>query len=220
MALRGGNAKGENDPAPAAPFSDSIGVSHSPTIVLEGGVYTVDLFTFSRLGPTGGPVTHWMIEVSDSRFAEQMAAQQRVPEKPSPDDASHANRDSEGIKFTVEIMANGTTDDGATTDIQLWSASDGPALSRVHYYYKSRDGAEKRMQEMLNNALAVLESSARQSSDGKNHDRHALIIQIDRDKKSLIASQLYEDETSVLKYSCSCLRSLRLTRNKGRSSQH
>ena len=53
----------------------------------------------------------------------------------------------------------------------------------------------------------TLESTPWHSADGKIHSRQALIIQIDTHKMSLFASQLYEDEISVLEYACPSLRS-------------
>jgi hypothetical protein len=221
VASRGSTLQHEGSSEDVAPFSDSIGVSHSPKIVLVRGVYTVDLFTFSKLGPAVGPVTHWRFRLSDSGFDEQMAAQHKGPEKPSTDETALPNKDEKDIKFKVDLMANGSTNDGATTDLQLWSASDGPTVSRTHYYYNSHEGAEKLMQDRLRNALAVLENSPSKNGDGENSGKQALIVWIDKDKKSLFASQLYEDERSVLEYSCSCLRSLLLSRDTGRSTtQH
>jgi len=220
VALRGSGLKHEGDSKGAAPFSDSIGVAHSPEIVFAPGVYTVDLYTYSKPGPTGGPVTHWKFELSGSRFDEQMAAQHKGPEKPLTDETSRMSKDQKSIRFTVGLMRNGFTDDGATTDLQVWSASDGPGMNRTHYYYKSNEGAEKRMQGLLQTALAVLEDSSWEDPNGKESRKEALIVQIDRDK-NLFASQLYEDQNSVLEYSCSCLRSLLLTRDKGGSAgQH
>jgi hypothetical protein len=207
VALRGDNTPtgGGSETVAPFPFSDSIGVSHSPQISHLKGAYVVDLYTHNKL--RGYPISHWTLQFSDSGFEEQMFVQRKAHND------SGANKEEKNIAFINEMMANGSTDDGATTDMQFWSASKGPGMSRVHYYYNSREGAEKRMHDFLQNAVAVLEEDQGDKAGTNEPTRQALIIQTNNESKSLLASQLYEDEKSVLEYSCTCLHSLLLARN-------
>ena len=89
------------------------------------------------------------------------------------------------ISFSPKIMANGSGDDGATLDIQSWESSDGPDVGRTHYYYKSHEGAEKRMQDFLQKAVAIIEKRPWLDSDGKTVGTQALVIMVDEGKKML-----------------------------------
>jgi|HubBroStandDraft_6_1064221.scaffolds.fasta_scaffold110838_2 hypothetical protein len=210
VAARGSNPRPKDDSGSPKSFSDAIGVSHSPQVSHKDGVFSVDMFAYSKLGATGGPVTHWRIELADSRFDERMAEQHRAQPVP-PEDATQKNGGGKRINFTVDMMGNGSAADGAQIDMQLWSASDGPGISRNHYYYPSHEKAEIRMQDFLQNAVAVLDSSPWGDTRGKQ----ALLLLANEDKKSLFASQLYEDESGVLELSCSCLRNLLAAQSEG-----
>jgi hypothetical protein len=210
VAVRGSNPRPKDDSGSPRSFSDAMGVSHSPQVSHKDGVYSVDMFAYSKLGATGGPVTHWRIELADSRFNEQMAEQHRTQPVP-PKDATQKNGGEKRINFTVDLMGDGRSADGAKIDLQLWSASDGPGISRNHYYYPSHEKAETRMQDFLQNAVAVLDSGPWNNAAGKQ----ALVLQANEEKKSLFASQLYEDESSVLELSCSCLRNLLAAQSGG-----
>jgi hypothetical protein len=221
VAIRGSKPRQKDDSESPRTFSDGIGVSHSPQVSHGEGAYSVDLYTFSKLGVTGGPVTHWKMDLASSRFDEQMAAQHRGPQKLPPKDTTQKNDGEKGIKFMVDIMANGFTNDGAETDIQSWSASDGPGLSRVHYYYHAHQNAEKLFQDFLQNAVAVLDTGPWKFEDGRVAGNQALVVSPDKDKNSLSATQLYEDDTSVIAITCSCLSNLLASQRKNHTSnQH
>ena len=112
------------------------------------------------------------------------------------------------VTFHVDLMANGHTDDGAVTDIQVWSASDGPGISRIHYYYPSREKAEKRVEDFLQNALGVLQNTPWKNGEARTSGAEAIVIRVNEDKRSLYASHLYLNEASVLELSCPCLRNV------------
>jgi hypothetical protein len=103
-------------------------------------------------------------------------------------------------------MGNGFTSDGAETDIQNWDSSDGPGVQRIHYYYESHEKAERRMQDFLQNAVAIVDNRPWRSSGGSIVGTQARVITMSYGK--LVASQLYEDETSVLEFSCATLDNL------------
>jgi hypothetical protein len=123
-------------------------------------------------------------------------------------DGLFCSENSKAMSELMDLMANGHTDDGAETAIQLWSASDGPGINRVHYYYPSREKAEKRMEDFLQNALAVLQNTPRKGADSGAFGKEAILISINKDKRSLYASHLYLNEASVLELSCPCLRNV------------
>jgi len=221
VAIRGNEPMQRDDVESPRTFSDEIGVSHSPQVSHKDGAYLVDLYTFSKSGPTTGPVTHWKMDLSASRFDEQLAAQHRGPQKLPPEDTTQKKDREERIKFAVDFMANGRTNDGAETDIQSWSASNGPGLSRVHYYYHAHQNAEKLFQNFLQNAVAKLGTGAWKFEDGRVAGKQALVVSADKDKQSLSATQLYEDETSVIAITCSCLSNLLASQGKDHAdNQH
>jgi hypothetical protein len=221
IAIRGSKPRQKDDSESPKTFSDVIGVSHSPEVFHRDGVYSVDLYTFSKLGVTGGPVTHWRMDLAGSRFEERMAAQHKRTENLPPEDSTQNNDREKGIKFTVDIMANGFTDDGAETDLQLWSASDGSGITRAHYYYHSQEKAERRMQNFLQNAVSVLDADAWKFKDGRVAGKQALVVSADKDNNSLFASQLYEDESSVIEITCSCFSNLLASQDKDHTNnQH
>lgn len=106
------------------------------------------------------------------------------------------------------MMANGFTDDGATTDLQLWDSSDGPGLQRTYYYYKSGEQAEKRMQDFMQNAIAIIETRPWLDSQGKSVGTQALMIRVNDSEKTLMASEISKDESSILEISCESLTNL------------
>lgn len=71
------------------------------------------------------------------------------------------------------------------------------------------------MQDFLKNAVAVLDSAPWNNSAGEAPGKQALVLLANEDKKSLSASQLYEDENTVLELSCSCLRNLLAAQSGG-----
>ena len=221
VAIRGSEPRQKDDLESPRTFSDGIGVSHSPQVSHKDGAYSVDLYTFSKSGVTIGPVTHWKMDLAASRFDEQLAAQHSGPQKLPPEGTTQKNDREKRIKFTVDIMANGFTNDGAQTDIQSWSASNGPGLSRVHYYYHAHQNAEKLFQDFLQNAVAMLGTGPWKFEDRRVAGKQALVVSADKDKQSLSATQLYEDETSVIAITCSCLSNLLASQGKDHTdNQH
>lgn len=221
VAIRGSEPRQKGELESPGTFSDLIGVSHSPQVSHKDGAYSVDLYTFSRSGVTNGPVIHWKLDLTASRFDEQLAAQHTGLQKLPPEGTKQKNDREKRITFTVNIMANGFTDDGAQTDIQSWSASNGPGLSRVHYYYHARQNAEKRFQDFLQNAVAVLGTGPWKFEDGRVAGKQALVVSVNKDEQALSATQLYEDETSVIAITCSCLSNLLASQGKDHTdNQH
>jgi len=199
VATRSDKPRSKNDGAGPRTFSDLIGVAHSPQVIREARGYLVDLYT--RKLDTGGAAIHWKIELTSSQLDEEMAS----TEKWAPGDKPAGNK---SIKFQVGIMADGFTEDGARTDIEQWLASDGPAVSRVHYYYPSFEKAEGRMSDTLQNALAVLQNTPWTGAGGQSTGKEALVIRINQDQKSLYASRLFLNQDSLVELSCACLRNV------------
>jgi hypothetical protein len=104
------------------------------------------------------------------------------------------------------MKANWFTEDGATTGIGGWSGPDGRGGGRIHYYYPSHQKAEKLMHDFLQKAVIVIDYGPWVDSGGKVVSKQAIIIRADNDKKDLSAALLYQDDSSVLEFSCSCLR--------------
>lgn len=182
-------------------FADLIGLSHSPEVVQEGATYSVDFFTYDAPG-VSAKISRWKIEVGAKNVKEHLSEHHvgfHVPYSNAPSETTHSKGK---ISFSPKIFANGSDDDGATLDIQSWESSDGPGLRRIHYYYKSHEAAEKRMQSFLQRAVAIVETRPWLDSAGGNAGTQALVILVNEDKKILYASQLFEDETSVLELSC------------------
>jgi hypothetical protein len=207
VAMRSGKPRLKNDPEGPRTFSDLVGVAHSPQVLREAGGYLVDLYT-RELTVTGGAAIHWKIKLTPSGFDEEMSSVDKAADRVLPEGNIEKNAGNKRVTFQVDLMANGHTDDGAVTDIQLWSASDGPGISRVHYYYPSREKAEKRMEDFLQNALGVLQNIPWKSAEGRTPDAEAIVIRVNADKRSLYASHLYLNEASILELSCSCLRNV------------
>jgi hypothetical protein len=206
VAIRTGKPKLQNDAEGPKTFSDLVGVAHSPQVVRMPNGYSVDLYT-RKLSVTGGAAIHWKIELTPTRFDEQMSSGTGT-EPWIPKDEAEKNGGNKKITFHVGMMGDGSTDDGAKTDIQNWFASDGPGVSRIHYYYKSADKAEKRMEDSTQNALAVLQNSPWTSDDGMLSGKELLVIRINENHKSLYASHLYLYQASVVELSCGCLRNI------------
>lgn len=119
VAIRGTNLRPKDASGSSRSFSDAIGVSNSPQVSRKDGAYSVDLYSYSKLGVTGGPVTHWRIELAPSRLDEQMAEQHRGSEIVPPKDTARKNSGSKGINFTVDIAGEAVSADGAHIDVQL-----------------------------------------------------------------------------------------------------
>jgi hypothetical protein len=207
VAMRSGKPRLKNDPEIPRTFSDLVGVAHSPQIFREAGGYSVDLYT-RELTVTGGPAIHWTIKLTPSGFDEEMSSVERAADRVVSEGDIEKTAGNKRVTFHVDLMANGHTDDGAVTDIQVWSASDGPGISRIHYYYPSREKAEKRVEDFLQNALGVLQNTPWKNGEARTSGAEAIVIRVNEDKRSLYASHLYLNEASVLELSCPCLRNV------------
>jgi hypothetical protein len=182
-------------------FADIIGLSHSPEAVREGATYGVDFFTYDAPG-VSEKISHWKIDVGAESFKERLSAHHMGFQVRYSNSTIETTHSKGKILFSPAIMANGSTEDGAETDLQFWESSDGPGVHRTHYYYKSHEAAEKRMQDFLQKAVAIIETLPWLDSDRKTVGTQALAIMTNEEKKILYASQLFEDETSVLELSC------------------
>jgi hypothetical protein len=188
-------------------FAEMVGPSHSPQAVLEGGTYHLDFFTYDSPGVSGN-ISHWKIDVDAINLKERLSAHHvgfHVPYSSSKvTETAHGKRN---VLFSQRIAGEAVSDDGAHIDVQMWESSDGPGVNRSHYYYKSHEKAEKRMLDFLQKAVAILENRPWLDS-GKAAGTQALVIMVNEDKKILYASQLFEDESSVLEFSCGSLSNL------------
>jgi len=197
-----------------ASFVALKGVPHLPSVSHQNGVYSVKLISYTMPRPTG-PNTDWKMGLTTSKFAELMAHREASLDRP------RENEGNKEIKFTLSILGNGRADDGAMTGLQSWNASDGPGINLTHYYYHSPEEAEGRMQDFLQNAVAVLENGPWSNAAGEVSGKQALVVLLNKEEKSLFASQLYQEGSTVTEISCSCLSNLQAARAKGHSgTQH
>jgi len=187
---------------------DLRGVAHSPEVIDQQGTYIVDFYAYDApVDPTKG-VSHWSIDVGPNGLEERLSAHHdqfrpfyvRTDKEWTPPPGK--------VIFAPVMMGNGFSDDGATTDLQTWGSSDGPGFSRVHYYYKSHEPVDKRMQDYLRKAVAIIETRPWLDSQGKSVGTEALLIRTNDAQTSLIASNIGEDATTVLEISCSSLGNL------------
>jgi len=186
------------------------GASRIPNVSHQKGVYFVKLATFGRPRLTGGDID-WKVELTTSMFAELMAHREASLGRP------RENEGNKKIEFTLSMLGDGRAGDGAMTGLQSWNASDGPGLNMTHYYYDSPEEGEGRMQDFLQNAVAVLENGPWSNAAGEISGRQALVVQLNKEEKSLFASQLYLVGSTVTEISCSCLSNLLAARAKGHS---
>jgi hypothetical protein len=208
VAYRSIHSASQNPSGTARSFSDMVGVSHSPLVSRVGTTYMVDFYAYGTAGVPSSGASRWQISIGTAGIVERMAAHHEGFHELRNNETSQTTKENRGVEYSPRMMANGSTDDGAKTELQIWDSSDGPGLERIHYYYQSHDKAEKRMQDYLQNALAVIESRSWLDSEGKIGGRQALLIMIDNDTKTLYGLLLSEDEASVLEYIGGCLRSL------------
>jgi len=208
VAYKGDDSVEAGYPQHGQETPDLRGVAHSPEVVDERGTYIVDFYAHDAPGdPTKG-VSHWRIVVGPNGLEARLSAHHdqfrpfyvRTDKQWTPPPGK--------VIFAQEIMGDGFTEDGARTDLQSWGSSDGPGLSRVHYYYKSHESAEKRMQDYLNKAVAIVETRPWLDSQGKSVGTETILIGTNDAKKSLYASFVGEDATTVLEVSCSSLGNL------------
>jgi hypothetical protein len=221
IGYRGDDSAPKGNPPKEKKFSDMIGLVHSPQVSRTGAAYSVDLYAHDQAGVPVSNVSHWRLKIDAANFEELMAARHEGYFKEHPENPSRKKYSVNQVQFWVQVMANGFTTDGAETDIQDWAASDGPGLSRIHYYYRSHEKAEARMQEFLKNAISVIETTQRVNPDGRVAGKSALILQVNSDAKTLFASEIFEDETSVLEVSSAGLCNvLAATRSESAAKQH
>ena len=113
------------------------------------------------------------------------------------------------ILFEPLLMGEGRSDDGAQIDLQVWAASDGPGISRDHYYYTYiPGGAEKKMHALLDDAISIVQEGDWRDESGKVLGKKALIIATIPETHYVSAEMLFQDQGSVLVVSCSSLRNL------------
>jgi WD40 repeat protein len=197
---------------PGESEDDIRGVLHPPRIVSAGSEYRSELFArdldmlrIHRWRMTISPAG--LQDVSDQRvypnYKEMLGLYSRVKKGPTP-----------GGEDKIELwrccfMGNGRTEDGAMTDLQLLAASNGPFVSRTHYYYETEEKAEQLMQRYMSEAVAVVESGAWLDSDMKQAGSRSTIITARRDQ-TLSAVVLFKKDAdaSVLEFSSLCLRNL------------
>lgn len=182
-------------------FSDMMRISHSPQIVKRGATYTLDFYSYDAPGAASTGVSHWQIKIGPDDFEERLSAHHDGFQQLHSKADSETTQPEGKVKFSMSMMANGFTEDGATTDIQTWGSSNGPGVTRIHYYYKSHEKAEKRMQDDLQNAVNIIETRPWLDSQGKSVGTQAMVIQISDKEKTLIASWIGQDESRVLQVS-------------------
>jgi len=198
---------------PDETVDDIRDVLHPPRATSDGSGYEIELFATDLSMPR---VHHWQMYIGLAGF-DGVTDQLVYPNFKStvglfshhPNDAAQGSE--EKIEFKLLIMGNGSTPDGAQTDIQHWAASNGPGVTRTHYYYESPAKAEALMRKLLQEAVAVIETGAWLDSQGKIAGKRAVVILWNSDAKALYAARLFENEAGVLELSCSCLRNLSAT---------
>jgi hypothetical protein len=202
VAYRADNNRQKSSSQKTGKFSDMIGILHSPQVTRTRGAYLVDLYAYDQPGNVVGKVSRWQFKIDKANFEETMSAHHEGFRKMYTDERNSNTNSESHVQFSVAMMANGSTEDGAETDIQYWAASDGPGVQRIHFYYRSHEKAEARMQDFLKNAVAIIDTGPWLQTN------HALVVRANEDAKTLFASELFQDEASVLELSCTCLRNL------------
>src|ERR1051326_2198142 len=199
----------ETVPRPNENLEDVREVLHAPRAVSAGSGYEVELFATDLDMPR---VHRWQMKVGPAGL--QDVTDQRVyPNYQEMRDLySRAKSATLAQAEKVELwhccfMANGRTEDGATTDLQMWAASNGPFVSRTHYYYDSNEKAANLMEHFLKDAIAVIENGPWLDSEGKVAGRRARVI-LAGHEGTLWAVELFEDDSNVLELSSLCLRNL------------
>jgi hypothetical protein len=208
IAYKGSDSREKESPRNKGNVSDTIGVPHSPQILRKGTTYNVDFYAFEARAVRPSKVKHWQINVGAYGLDERLSAHNEGFQEPYSAATGEVGQTQKKVRFSPTMMANGVTDDGAETDLQLWDSSDGSGLQRTHYYYKSSEQAEKRMQDFMQNAVAIIETRPWLDSQGKNVGTQALMIRVNDSEKTLMASEISKDESSVLEISCESLTNL------------
>ena len=195
---------------PNESLNDIREVLRAPRIVSTQSGYEVELFARDlditrihrwRISISSGGV--W--SVSDKRvypnYKEMHDLYSRAKDKTEP-----------GEEEKIELwrccfMANGYTGDGATTDLGVLAASNGPFVQRTHYYYHSNEKAKNLMQRFLKDAVEVINSGPWLDDEGKSAGEQATLILTGHDK-ALFAAQLFYHDDNLLEFQSPCLRNL------------
>jgi len=182
----------------------------APRATIDRSGYKVELFSTD----IGSPRVHrWKLHI-DAAGVQSVRDQVIYPHHQSmaamfsQEKSDTAEGTGDKVKFKLMLMADGYTTDGARTDMQTWAASNGPGISRTHYYYGSPAKAEALMQKFLHDAVAVIETGSWLDSQGKVGGKRAVVILANSDTKALSAARLFEKEASVLEISSFCLHNL------------
>ncbi len=191
---------------PAPDINDVKDVLRPPIVRWEGSGFALDFFTTALdvawvqrhrmiIGPQG------FQKVSDQEIFPSHAGP-RILDGQGSRNASSGRK--EKVLFVSAGMGECELPDGVGCDFQLFSASDGPGLDRLHYYYKSPSHADAEWQEILTSAISVTERGPWLDEHGKIAGKKALVILVGKDKKTLWAASVFEDESSVLEIICAC----------------
>ncbi len=207
VAYKTGDSTKQHASESARGFAEMIGLSHSPQAIREGATYHLDFFTYDARGAST-KISQWKIDVGAENLKERLSAHHVGFHAPYSNTVSDTTKPKGNVLFSPATMGNGFGDDGAAIDVQIWESSDGPGVGRNHYYYKSHEKADKRMQDSLQRAVAILDKRSWLDPSGKTVGTQALVIMVNDDKKILYTSQVFEDETSVLELSCDSLSNL------------
>jgi hypothetical protein len=200
---------------PNESLQDIKDIVQPPRLIGTGPDFMAEIFTHDM---DATRVHKWTMRVGASGVSE-VADEMEYPDHKAEREqfakikTKAADPDGTKIFFVIEIMGNGFTEDGAQTDIQVFAASDGPGVQRIHFYYKSQEKAEHRMEEFMKDSVAIIDEGPWINSSGASVGKRTTVILIDRDKKHLVAAKLFEDEKSVLELESFCLRNLLATGN-------
>ncbi len=191
-----------------ARLSNPIRLPHPPLVIQMGANYKVEAYAYDAPELAPERISKWQFRIGPTNLVERLSAHhEEFVEYYSKVPRARAYRKGD-VRFSPDMMADGITDEGAITDVQSWAASDGPGVDREHFYYPSHELAERRMQDYLRNAVAIIKTQPWLDSAGKVVGTEALVIETNDNNKTLLASDLFEDEKSVLKLTCRGLSNL------------
>ena len=106
-------------------ISAMMGISHSPQVTRDGANYTVDFYAFEPREVTPTRVNRWRITVGPEGLEEHLCAHNESFGDKENSATGAKGKPNGKVRFKLMSMGNGSTKDGATTDIQIWAASDG-----------------------------------------------------------------------------------------------
>lgn len=113
IASKGSNSTEQNGRS----FSEMIGVPHSPQVVQDGATYTVDLYSIDPPGMSSTKTSHWQFNIGPENLDARLSAHHEEFRESYSKAPSETTQTTRKIQFSRSMMANGFTDDGATTDI-------------------------------------------------------------------------------------------------------